>query len=495
VTVELARAVPQGWPEYAYLRDATKAKDPGSAAITALVALEVLFGPLRTDPLSESASIHFHMVSAANRSPLDDEIFDNDPPGDRSEKLAGNQLNNFAAFISARWRHNDWTWGRLDAARSLVELLTRPERMTDETLQRLVEDLKAPAAGSDRRARVDAVVKLLHRQILEDEVPVLAYLGDDPPPGPDLPEDPRAGPSVLGRIARETIRDRLPSRRRPAVRIGLVAWRALQPAGGGVAPAVRLVLGLGKPLAIPLLVAVLAPLLTLLAATAWFAAVTLLSGGWTWGLLPVVLVALVAVTAWGSDRLRKVLRSLPRWIPRPIRCVPRWVPALVLAAVVVTVVGVVAWHVETHPPSNPRGPDQLGWLDRWTAVLVASGSILAVAWLGRSRLLLATVLVALLTMWAWETGWLPSWVAVAVITVASLAVGLLGGWRLAALGFGAAALALPFALVREWPHPWLERYKWLLFVYAELSLLVAFLTYLFPLGGDRQPGRTVPKRP
>ena len=30
--------------------------------------------------------------------------------------LAGNVLSRFGGFFSARWRENDWQWGRLDAA-------------------------------------------------------------------------------------------------------------------------------------------------------------------------------------------------------------------------------------------------------------------------------------------------------------------------------------------------------------------------------------------
>jgi hypothetical protein len=64
---------------------------------------------VRPDPLSENASIRFHMISAANQSPLNESIFGK-PAASANDKLAGNQLNNFAAFLSARWRQNDWTW-------------------------------------------------------------------------------------------------------------------------------------------------------------------------------------------------------------------------------------------------------------------------------------------------------------------------------------------------------------------------------------------------
>jgi patatin-related protein len=46
------------------------------------------------------------------------------------DKLCGDELGNFAAFLSAKWRANDWMWGRMDAAATLVDLiLDDPERV------------------------------------------------------------------------------------------------------------------------------------------------------------------------------------------------------------------------------------------------------------------------------------------------------------------------------------------------------------------------------
>jgi hypothetical protein len=106
VAERLAGAVPKNGPAYAYLRDAADQEPP--VVLQALLATEVLFGPLRPDPLSENASIRFHMISAANQSPLNRSIFNTATPS-TDLKLAGNQLNNFGAFLSARWRQNDWT--------------------------------------------------------------------------------------------------------------------------------------------------------------------------------------------------------------------------------------------------------------------------------------------------------------------------------------------------------------------------------------------------
>lgn len=44
-----------------------------------------------------------------------------------SSKLAGLRIANFAGFLSAAWRRNDWWWGRLDAAAGIVELFESME--------------------------------------------------------------------------------------------------------------------------------------------------------------------------------------------------------------------------------------------------------------------------------------------------------------------------------------------------------------------------------
>ena len=48
-----------------------------------------------------------------------------------NQKLAGNELKNFSAFLNERWRRNDWMWGRLDAVPTLVEMLVTSHTMVD----------------------------------------------------------------------------------------------------------------------------------------------------------------------------------------------------------------------------------------------------------------------------------------------------------------------------------------------------------------------------
>ncbi|NHD17951.1 MULTISPECIES: patatin-like protein [unclassified Actinopolyspora] len=61
------------------------------------------------------------------------------------DKVRGSGMGNFAAFLSAKWRANDWMWGRLDAVASLVEMLVEPGR-----LRRHVSD--ASRAGDELQA-------------------------------------------------------------------------------------------------------------------------------------------------------------------------------------------------------------------------------------------------------------------------------------------------------------------------------------------------------
>lgn len=105
------------------LREAATADGGDGARMTgALTAAEILLGPLRPDPLAEATDISFHTVSAATTSWATRTVLGGAPDTSPEElvraKLSGNQSANFAAFLSARWRLGDWTWGRLDAAAS-----------------------------------------------------------------------------------------------------------------------------------------------------------------------------------------------------------------------------------------------------------------------------------------------------------------------------------------------------------------------------------------
>ncbi len=65
-----------------------------------------------------------------------------------SQKLAGNELKNFSAFLNERWRRNDWMWGRLDAVPTLVEMLVTSQTMVDAASQELASSSVAEAADA-----------------------------------------------------------------------------------------------------------------------------------------------------------------------------------------------------------------------------------------------------------------------------------------------------------------------------------------------------------
>jgi hypothetical protein len=98
--------------------------NPDQRAVQLLAAFEVLSFPLDITALSGHQYIHFMRVAGTNPTPLKEHF----PNGQLKvgDKLAGNELKNFAAFYKASWRANDWMWGRLDAATSLMDLLVRP---------------------------------------------------------------------------------------------------------------------------------------------------------------------------------------------------------------------------------------------------------------------------------------------------------------------------------------------------------------------------------
>ena len=103
------------------------------------------------------------------------------------QKLAGNELLNFAAFLRDQWRTNDWMWGRLDAVPTLVELLVTPTTMTQwarsvadpiSALHDLVaSDFRAPAERG-WPAWLDTNVWTIYQRQIAIEVAAL-QAGDD----------------------------------------------------------------------------------------------------------------------------------------------------------------------------------------------------------------------------------------------------------------------------------------------------------------------------
>ncbi|MFD8856356.1 DUF3376 domain-containing protein [Streptomyces vinaceus] len=326
---------------YEALHAAARGAGPMPAA---LAYAEVLLGPLRPDPLAEAPDIRFHTVSAANTSWATRRVLprtvEESPEAMVRTKLSGNQLNNFSAFLSARWRMSDWTWGRLDGAASLVAVVAGDDRLRDALGS---TDTRDPAAVGERIAELtglgdvflehwaqnvvaggatdpyDRVREVLtavrQHEILREELPHLAELnrkgfrGGNRPPNPPLNPPPLATPAAFdaglesfGRIGREEVGTLLRARdpRRAALRAGLLAWPALQPTGKVGARGVQGVLGLLKPLVyLPVLVGVLAPLWGLIAAVLMWTGVAFSTAHWSSLLahVPVCLYAMVALAA------------------------------------------------------------------------------------------------------------------------------------------------------------------------------------------------------
>ncbi|MFI6147765.1 DUF3376 domain-containing protein [Streptomyces sp. NPDC051109] len=337
--------------------EALHAAARGAGPMTsALAYAEVLLGPLRPDPLAEAPDIDFHTVSAANTSWATRRVLPavvQDSPKEMVRaKLSGNQLNNFAAFLSARWRMSDWTWGRLDGAASLVSVVATDDRLQDAfgtttdltalgeavagatglgpAFMELWAQEVAAHPGADRWDRVrDVLTAVRQHEILREELPFLAALNRKGFRGGNRPPDPPLNPPALtspaefdaalesfGRIGEEEagqlIRARDP--RRAALRTGLLAWPALQPSGKARARLVQGVLGALKPLVyVPPLVGVVAPLWALLAAVLMWTGIAFSTGHWSSLLadVPVCLYAMVALAALARQRIRPARLRLP----------------------------------------------------------------------------------------------------------------------------------------------------------------------------------------
>lgn len=119
-------------------------------------------------------TLDYIRVSGARPSPLADAAFAVGhlpklqkiavgPSGmiDPKLKLAGGTLGNFSAFLSRRFRANDWMWGRMDAASGLVEVMLRPTYLSTERAglaERFGDLVQAPfpATGSTPPALIES---------------------------------------------------------------------------------------------------------------------------------------------------------------------------------------------------------------------------------------------------------------------------------------------------------------------------------------------------
>ncbi len=290
--------------------------------------------PLHRRILSGESAIKFLRVSGANASPFGVWFEGGNRNGlSVTEKLAGNQLANFGAFFSARWRGNDWMWGRLDGATSLVDLLCDSTRWFDPTLEQ-------PGQGADRDAEIhramsrlraavltpfdndsdhwrqwreeewqDAqadvrnelveasedirvarplfatkrlLTRRLHAEHLAMDLPMVLATPRGAAPEPTVRPEPAESLAAVERLARrvqagrETVPGDIEPERwaRIGMRVGLNAWLALRPTGS----VARVVSSLLKPIFVFLLSVLVYPRRALLSGIIGFAVLTL--GQW-----------------------------------------------------------------------------------------------------------------------------------------------------------------------------------------------------------------------
>ncbi|WP_328301629.1 DUF3376 domain-containing protein [Streptomyces sp. NBC_00435] len=382
----------------------------------ALTDAEILLGPMRPDPQSEATDIDFHTVSAANRSWAADLVLGRErTPREMVEgKLSGNQVANFAAFLSVRWRLGDWIWGRLDTAASLVSVVATDERLerafggfTDlPDLHLRVARLMDPGPrftelwdqSLENRAELEpwdrvryVLTAVRQREILGEELPLLTELHrkgfkagnrvrdiPDPQLVPELDLD---APGALGK-ALEALGEvgaeragrllRAPDPCRAAVRTGLVAWSSLQPSGRSWARLPRAVLAALKPVFCLLpVIAWFAPRKALVAAALMGCGVAVGAGHWSslLGQVPVWLavgalfaLAAAALLRAGCDRYGPVCGfavgagllagGLQYGNPGPTG----WWGALILYAVLLWVTAVLPW-LYPKPRTRPAPPE------------------------------------------------------------------------------------------------------------------------------------------
>jgi hypothetical protein len=225
------------------------------------LTLKVISGAAPT-PLAEE--LHAYRAQVDRPVPTGDRVYVDD-------KLAGNAVGNFSAFLKADWRINDWTWGRADAASRLVEALldrldpARPgtevglrelwahlgedpaDGFVDELLAELVTT--GPTAARHRLWRI--VVRRLQLELWRHHLPLIesagsrseadwrpaspvvprAGAGPASAPGPPLTDDQTLARLRTYDVGRQPITAiAAEDRRRIAMRLAKIGFAALLPA-------------------------------------------------------------------------------------------------------------------------------------------------------------------------------------------------------------------------------------------------------------------------
>lgn len=294
----------------------------------ALFGVAMLLLPVRLLGTGPWSALRFVYVHGNAPTPLEfPRLRPNGAPADAPltarDKLAGNELANFAAFLSATWRANDWMWGRLDAASILVSHLC-DSRLLDKrpaSAARLREFAGITDSDPDKLRR--ALCERLQRQILADELPVVSAA---PASGIDAERAAAGMTPETYSIGRQQLAD-LSERRRTRVgmRLALITHAALRPGGSGPGAVLsRSALTIAKPFLLFAVFAVLAPARTFLALAVTAASIQatvagagdgadLAFDGWTSAVAAVAIgLAVVAgvTRRVGSTRVRQIGTTL-----------------------------------------------------------------------------------------------------------------------------------------------------------------------------------------
>lgn len=76
------------------------------------------------------------------------------------DKVGGMSLNRFGGFLKRSWRMNDWTWGRMDAATMLCQIILSPERFRRRAVRNQQRNTTETAEGF-----VDKLIETLYVEI------------------------------------------------------------------------------------------------------------------------------------------------------------------------------------------------------------------------------------------------------------------------------------------------------------------------------------------
>ena len=196
------------------------AGDPVLVTLTRLLHVEVAYVALGGEPSGVEQEVGLMQISGNTPNSFGG-------PHAATKKLAGIQVAHFGAFYKQSWRANDWTWGRIDGATRLCQIVLSPRRLrqlqvtTDEALA-LVRAVAVEEAAPDD---VETLALMFPDGACRDE---LTFLDDDTRPMP--PSLPVCSMSIARRLHLAILREELPNVA-ASVEVDLAAKASTESAG------------------------------------------------------------------------------------------------------------------------------------------------------------------------------------------------------------------------------------------------------------------------